>query len=293
MFSEPKYISVGDDFDKKVAVPDRNRGGQFKTSPAKKGKGPDALFDKKVKTLSEGDKYVDPGVAEKRKKMEQSKKKLTPEGFKFTNPGTKSSGKGGDWGCFAKHKHESDHPEKKGPPKNGPAPKNIVTNPARKGTYGTPGTELGKGDEYKYTPDPYEGERRRELQQAKAASSKFIGGPFRAACKANEFFDGQPNLAASKIYTIDRALPPKKQAKRGPDPVVTVPFKPSSPPKRGLQGTLSKPLEYKEDPYDAREKAEAAARKKNKPAVTWKPVSVDKSLPVKSIAYNQVALSHG
>eukprot|EP00998_Keelungia_sp_KM082_P006426 NODE_2676_length_1012_cov_327.668927_g2656_i0.p1 GENE.NODE_2676_length_1012_cov_327.668927_g2656_i0~~NODE_2676_length_1012_cov_327.668927_g2656_i0.p1 ORF type:complete len:296 (+),score=61.50 NODE_2676_length_1012_cov_327.668927_g2656_i0:77-964(+) len=290
MFSTPNYISVGDEYDKKQpAHSDRARGAQMKTSPGKKGSGPDTLFDRRMKTLTEGDKYIDPGTVEKRERLEHSKKKLTGEGFKYSGGGSRSSGLGGDWGCFTRWKHETDFVVvKKGelPTKAAAQPRNIVTNPAKRGTFGTPGTTLGKGDETKYISDPYEGERRRELQDAKSASKKFVGGPFRAACRRTEYFDGQGNVAASKVYSLDRPLPARKPEKPKSAPVVTVPFKPSNPSRKGFNATLGKAPEYREDPYEAKERAEREARQTHKPAVTWKPVSGGKSLPTRSIAFN-------
>jgi len=291
MFSEPTYNTIGDEYDKKTLVSERVRGQQFKTCPPKRGQGPDAFFDKKFKSLSEGDKYIDPGTIEKKDRMDSAKKKLTPEGFRYTSPGKKSCGLGNYWGTFgAPHKHETEYVVlKKGeqPFKGGAQPKNIVTGPSKKGTYGVPATTIGHGDEYKYISDPYDSQRRKEVGEAKENAKKQIGPAFKSSCRRTEFFDSQPNVAASKIYGLDKALPAHKPQNSKPEPKITIPFKPSSPPKKGFNATLSKAPEYKEDPYEAKEKAEREERQKNKPTVVWKPVSGNKTLSTRSIAFSK------
>eukprot|EP00668_Euglena_longa_P006173 GGOE01007321.1.p2 GENE.GGOE01007321.1~~GGOE01007321.1.p2 ORF type:complete len:166 (-),score=30.37 GGOE01007321.1:281-778(-) len=159
-----------------------------------------------------------------------------------------------------------------------------MTGPAKKGTYGFIGTTISKGDEYKYISDPYDSLKKR--QEAKESSKKLIGPAFKASCRRIEFFDSQPNVGVSRIYSLDKPLPPRKADPPKKEHPITVPFKPSSPSKSGYAGTLTKHPEYKEDPYEAKEKAEREARMKNKPTVIWKPTSNSKSLPVRSIAFN-------
>eukprot|EP00996_Jenningsia_fusiforme_P002093 NODE_2937_length_1085_cov_197.655405_g2693_i0.p2 GENE.NODE_2937_length_1085_cov_197.655405_g2693_i0~~NODE_2937_length_1085_cov_197.655405_g2693_i0.p2 ORF type:complete len:114 (+),score=10.03 NODE_2937_length_1085_cov_197.655405_g2693_i0:620-961(+) len=110
-----------------------------------------------------------------------------------------------------------------------------------------------------------------------------VGPAFKGACKRIDFFDSQPNVAASRVYSLDKPLPARKPEAPKPPPVIPVPFKPSSPGK----GTLGKYPEYKEDPYEAKEKAERDSQKTNRPAVTWKPVHGPKSLPTRSIAFTK------
>lgn len=295
MFSIPSYNTIGDEYDKKISAGGadaRVKGSQFKTSPAKRGHGLDVGFEKGIKSLSEGDKYVDPGAVEKRDRLERDKKKLTSEGFKYTNPPKKSAGLGNHYGCFdGGLKHETEYVVlKKGelPEKAQAKPKNIITGPAKKGTYGYIGTTLGKGDEFKYISDPYEAEKRRQAQEAKENAKKMQAAAFKSSCKRLDYFDGQPNVPASKIYTLDKPLPFKKTEVKAA-PTIAVPFKPSSPPKRGPTSTIGKAYEYKEDPYEAKEKAEREQRLRTKAQVVWKPVSSNKSLPTRSIAFNKTA----
>jgi|UniRef100_A0A7S4CZ55 hypothetical protein len=298
MFSVSSYNTIGDEYDKKIPVSDRVRGKQMVTNPPKKGATPDVCFEKKFASLSLGDKYIDPGTLEKQDRLQQSKKKLTQEGFRYTSPSKRSSGLGNYYGCFmekAPYKHETEYVVlKKGelPEKVAAQPRNIMTGPAKKGTYGFSGTTLGKGDEYQYISDPYDAGKKKEAAEAKEGGKKLIGPAFKASCKRVEYFDSQPNVAASRIYSLDKPLPARKPDAPKKDVAITVPFKPSSPSRRGVAGTLTKYPEYKEDPYEAKEKAERDERKKNKPSVVWKPVNGNKSLPVRSIAFNKtVAVS--
>lgn len=290
MFSVASYNTIGDEYDKKIPVSDRLRGKQMLTNPPRKGGTPDVCFERKFASLSMGDKYLDPGTRDKQERLTQGKKKLTQDGFRYTSPAKKSSGLGNYYGCFcekAPPKHETEYVVvKKGelPEKVAPQPRNIMTGPAKKGTYGFTGTTISKGDEYKYLSDPYDSLKKR--QEAKESSKKLIGPAFKASCRRVEFFDAQPNVGVSKIYSLDKPLPPRKADPPKKEQPITVPFKPSSPSKSGYSGTLTKYPEYKEDPYEAKEKAEREARMKNKPTVIWKPTSNSKSLPVRSIAFN-------
>lgn len=293
MFSQTSYNTIGDEYDKKIPVSDRVRGKQMITCPTKKGATPDVCFEKKFASLSLGDAYVDPGTIEKQDRMLQAKKKLTSEGFRYTSPSKKSSGLGTYYGCFsekAPFKHETEYVVlKKGelPEKVSAQPRNITTGPAKKGTYGFVGTTLGKGDEYQYISDPYDAGKEKQANEAKEGAKKLIGPAFKAACKRVEYFDSHPNVAASKIYSLDKPLPARKPEPPKKEVQIPIPFKPASPSKRGISGTLTKYPEYKEDPYEAKEKAEREERKKNKPAVIWKPISSSKTLPFRSIAFNK------
>lgn len=291
LFSQPSYISIGDEYDKKIAISDRTRGNQFKTAPLKKGNTVDVLFEKQFKSLHLGDKYLDPGTVEKKLVIEKNKKKLTTEGFRYASPSKRSTGLGNYYGCFNEKqpfKHETEYlVVKKGelPQKVQAQPKNIVTAPAKKGTYGFPNLTIGKGDEYKYISDPYDQVRRKEAQMAK--ENKLLAGPFKSACKKLDYFDGQPNVAASKVYSLDKPLPARKAEPPKKEAAVSVPFKPSSPSKRGFQGTINKFPEYKEDPYELKEKFERENRAKTKPGVIWKPVSGSKTMAIRSIAFSK------
>lgn len=284
-FGSNAYITIGDEYDKKVnPAGDRFKGKSFVTTPGKKGAGMDALFSNKFLSLSEGDKYVDPGTYDKRHRLESEKKKLTGNGFRYTSMPAKPTGAGSYAGCFTdKPEHQVEFPvaEKKDQVEGPKAHlKNITTNPSKKGGYGTASLTLSKGDEYKYISDPYEGERRKEALAAKENSKRVVGPAFKGACKRGGFFD-ESGHGVSKIYSIDRALPAKKLATEDR----ATPLKMSWKPAGRLVASITQFPEYQEDPYEAKERAMHEARKRDKPLVNWKPIGGSKSMPTKSIKF--------
>jgi len=286
-FGQPVFITIGDEFDKKNnGVPDRFKGRSFVTNPGKKGSGADTLFGKKFLSMAEGDKYVDPGYFDKRYRLENEKKKLSPQGFRYTNGPKTMNGSGSYFGCFAEKqpwKHEVEFAvTKRGemPDKAKPALRNIVTNPPKKGTYGYPGITLGKDSGYKYVSDPYEGEKREAALSAKQNSKKIVGAPFKAACKRGGFFD-ETNHGVSKVYSIDKALPAKKPPSEDRKRAVTAAWRPGG----RLHNDITKRPEYMEDPYEAKEKKMREERKSERPVKAWKPIGGSHSLPTRSIKF--------
>jgi len=281
-FSPPVFITIGDEFDKKDKVGDRYKGKNFRTIPGKRGTFGDALFQKKFLSLSEGDKYVDPGYFDKKYRLENEKKKLNPTGFKYTNPSHKPTGSGTYYGTFSEKnppKHEVEYDVVKrgeSPDKAGQHQRNIVTNPPKRGTYGFPHRAIG--EEIHYISDPYDGERRKEALAAKQSSKRIVGPPFKGACKAHNFFDETPH-GVSKVFTIDKALPAKKALYDSKKFVATKAWKPSGPIK------FQKVEEYQEDPFEAKEKAAREQRKKDKAITVWKPIGGSKSLPTRPIKF--------
>eukprot|EP00761_Pharyngomonas_kirbyi_P011634 gb/GECH01011660.1/.p1 GENE.gb/GECH01011660.1/~~gb/GECH01011660.1/.p1 ORF type:complete len:292 (+),score=88.15 gb/GECH01011660.1/:1-876(+) len=278
VFSQPSYLSIEDPYGKSKSADSRHHGKQFATTPNKRGK-LDGSFDK-FKPLFEddnkGEKYLDPGTNE-REYRNQEKKKIKGGAFLPSSPSKKATGPGAYDGCFGKQPpHEPDHGEKKKKPAE---PKNILTSPGKRGTYGVPGITLGKS--YKYEPDPYDLPKEKEKEEFKKQKKKQISGPFCSMSHSKDFFDSQPSVAASRIYSRDTPLPPEKKHEKSKS--VSVPFKPSSPPKHGYNSTFTKFPEYKEDPEDARKKKEREERKKSKPSVVFKPVSNPHSSPTRPV----------
>lgn len=294
VFQQPSYISIGDEYDKPNRQADRHKGKSFSTALGKKGQGADIGFTKEFKSLHEGDKFVDPGTHEKKYRLEQEKKKITPEGFRYTAPSKKPCGSGSYSGCFTQpYSHQTEYDVlQKGelPQKTAGSTKNVLTNPPKKGTFGTPGTSIGggKGTEFKYTSDPYDAEHRKELAEARNAAKKIAGnGPFKSACRRTACFDEHHGTGASKVFSLDRALPPKKQLVKDKMPASVKPFKPSSPGKKGYDCTINKFPEYKEDPLELQERRRRQEAKQNSQlGQTWKPISGPKSTPCRSVALN-------
>jgi hypothetical protein len=302
MFGKMEFLSTplenqkGETADRKSSVSDRNRGMQFKVNPPRGGVNNDAMFDK-FKTLSAPldtdkgrvSKYEDAHLADKKAREESRKAMITTSGFRYSSPGKKATGTGSSYGLFNATKF--DEPPKAGkssePKKKDPEPRNILTSPGKKGTYGVPGTTFGKEETKEPEKLPKEAKKQKDKPEPKN-----VGPPFKAACKHVEFFDGYPNVPASKIYTIDTKLPAARKPEPPKKPLIAAPFKPSSPGKRGLQGTLQK--FPGDDPNDKKIPKESKPKKKDeekKPSVVWKPTATGHSLPVKSIAYNTTAIN--
>ena len=165
----------------------RAKGYQFTTNRQKGGQTGDNWNRKHGRRTDfvrafEGEEHLDPHTHERKWKLEQKKKNLTPEGFKYSSPNKKSSCLGGNSGLFSSFTHEPDFEvEKKGevPTRRDPALRQVrghpthtatararalaptswpalphlspwcaqvVTSPSKKG-YGasTPGTQFGPG----------------------------------------------------------------------------------------------------------------------------------------------------
>lgn len=285
-----KFITIGDEYDKKDTVPDRFKGKNMMTSAAPhRGFTLDSCFEKKVLSLSEYDRYVDPGYYDKRDRIEKEKKKVVPMGFRYSNPSHKSTGAGDYFGTFdEKHKPEyqpafkvDDGAEAK---KVLSMPPNMRVAPPKRGTYGVPGLSIGgKAGQLTYISDPYDGRKRTEALVAKSA--KPLGAPFRTACRHQDAFDETAH-GYPKVYTIDKPLP----AKRAPsDHSATRRAGPSWKPGGVLVKDITKPPEYQEDPYELREKKEREMRLKReskfKAGSTWKPIGSTKTLPVRPIKF--------
>lgn len=283
-FSPPVFITIGDEYDKKNKVPVHEKP-NFKVSGPKTGK--DSLFQSKFIGLADGDKYVDPGVYERRRRLQDEKTKFRPSDapFRYSNPAHKGPS-GSHFGTFDEKnppKHEVEYNvarpgDKPTPP--APVPRNFIVSHPKKGGYGYAGVTIGKGDEYKYISSPYDSERRAEAIKAKENSTKIAGPAFKAACKKSDFFDETPH-GISKVYSLDKPLPAKSPLN---DSKADHSLKPWVPGGRLIidQGRY----EYQEDPYEAKEKRLREERLKNKPlAQPWKPLGQSKSLPTKPIKF--------
>lgn len=291
-FAKSGYTSIGDDYDKRaaaagVANKDKKPLDSFKTNPSKKGNGPEALFDKKIKSLAEGDKYVDPGIRDKRVQMENDKKKLTSNGFQYAS---KNTSKGPIRGMIGEYpKHEPEYVVVKrgevGKSDKG-APKGIYTNPSKKGGYGTWGTTLSS-EQYKYVSDPYDSAARSQSADQKEKDKKAMGAPFRSRIRGTGGFNCTEATGTDKIYGLDVPLPPKKETtlkKSGKEFTPGQSWKPSNPPKKGHNVFIAgKGPEYASDPIPV---TQPQKDKESKNANVWKPVSGQRSVVSRSVAFN-------
>jgi len=294
-FGKVGSIGIGDEYEKRKTGPigkerklePRN----FITNPGRKGHGPESFFDRKIKSLAEGDKYVDPGQREKREVLENSKKRITPAGFSYAS---KHSSKGPISGMLSEYpKHEPEFVVVKPgevPEKKKSAPKNIMTSPPKKGGPGTWGVTLST-EQYKYVSDPYDASKPPPAKEDK--DKKSVGPAFKAAVKGSGGFNCNPNTGTDKIYTLDAPLPASSaqksagaSTKEKGEKKAAVPWKPSSPPRTGLHATLSgKVPEYQFDPISEVQSHKKDKDDSNKSANVWKPVSSTKSTLSRSIAF--------
>eukprot|EP00002_Diphylleia_rotans_P011320 TRINITY_DN2236_c0_g1_i1.p1 TRINITY_DN2236_c0_g1~~TRINITY_DN2236_c0_g1_i1.p1 ORF type:complete len:225 (-),score=59.97 TRINITY_DN2236_c0_g1_i1:905-1579(-) len=203
VFAPASSINIGDPYVKKLPPDARTTGKQLVTSPSKRGQVADNWSPGyyKVNRLYEGEKYVEPWLIERKERVESSKKNLTKTGFIPSSPPKARSGLGSFYGCVG---GPIPYEPQGTPPKQKPteSPKQIVTSPAKKGTFGYAGITLSKSPEY--LSEPYDEARKLELKQAKEEHKKRIGGAFKSTSKPVDFFDSQPNVAASKVFTSDK-----------------------------------------------------------------------------------------
>lgn len=249
VFSIPTFATIGDEYDKKKVVDERSKGKSFVAVAPKKGHMPDALFQKTFLSIHEGDKYVDPGVAEKRYRLEKAKKNLVPQGFRYSNPSPKACGLGSNYGTLQKEgwPHETDYivPRKgESPPRREPAKRPIFTNPSKKGTYGFPNTTLSNiGQDY--VADFYDAMRERERRENQLHHQKLKGAGFRCASRRGFTFDEALGTGVSGCYRMTKPMAKlNRKPKEAPKKVET-PWRPSGPIEKGPPK-----LEYREDPFD-------------------------------------------
>lgn len=175
-FSEPSYISIGDEYDPPADKGGRHRGLNIMTQTVKKGSVPQyTCFDKTFRRVSEGDTFLMPGALERKWRREAWQKCNTADGFRFSHPAKHRTGLGDVTGNFSKwptfiprggmeKKTKNDIPE--------PAKPNILTSPVKKGSYGVHGTYLGKGTEFHYMIEPYDRPREMEMEERRKFTEK-------------------------------------------------------------------------------------------------------------------------
>eukprot|EP01062_Namystynia_karyoxenos_P020066 TRINITY_DN17591_c0_g2_i1.p1 TRINITY_DN17591_c0_g2~~TRINITY_DN17591_c0_g2_i1.p1 ORF type:complete len:374 (+),score=102.08 TRINITY_DN17591_c0_g2_i1:79-1122(+) len=271
------YITIGDEYDKKPPKEVRDPPYptmQILTCPVKKGRGPEVVFDwllrnKKYLSISEGEKYTDPGYQEKKARIDRIEKQKQVHGnpFRYISPSKKSSGLGNYYGCFSEYKGVGCEPECKGfrheteydvikkgelPERREPKAPNVKTCPTKRGTYGMPGLLLSDrglpGSDVQpwtgaeYICDPYDREHEAyKAMMAKSAEQLTAVGhpaPWKSQCRIKgRTFDHAGATGASQVYRLTRPLAPKKLVP--PDDrknVSDVPFKPPGQGKTGLAG---------------------------------------------------------
>jgi len=266
LFSEPSYISIGDEYDPPQSSDGRHKGLNIMTQVIKKGNVPQyTCLDKVFRRVSEGDLYVEPGGMERKWKKEAWLKCRTSDGFRFSHPTRHRTGLGdvtgnfGKWPEFIPRGGQEKKTKDDIPP---PAKPNIITNPIKNGSYGVVGTVMGKGTEFKYMIDPYDRPRELEMEEKKHFKEKtafFSGGKaFQTTAHSRDCFD-------KHIYTDPENLRGGYVAdsKNGLSLEGKAPFIPSAPSKTltASTGCFSKfPKAVPEPPEKPMAKEEAKER---------------------------------
>ncbi|CAG9467125.1 unnamed protein product [Pedinophyceae sp. YPF-701] len=162
--------------------------------------------------------------------------------------------------------------------------RNILTNPAKKGTYGYVGTTLseriagtkGLAGEYSYQADPFVD----SLGKARGSNkAKFVSEvPFKPSHVGNTGLrgPGYPDRTLGKPYDyIIEGSKPVHRRPPEPEEGRPPPFKPSHPPRRGYNATLERFPKYEMDPVPLKlEKARTERlreRERTAGQASWKP----------------------
>ena len=167
-----------------------------------------------------------------------------------------SEGKGSIYGAFNKPpEHKPDAPKEVKRDKDAKLPpRNIMTNPGKKGGYGYYHTTIG-GKEYPYKEDPYGGVKKKKEEKKDKGNSK----PFVSTSHGDRLFD--PKSVFSMDGVKVRSAPKKAAPKKASGPA----FKSMSAPR----DTFNKFPEYKSpEPKHKTPRPKQQSDKK-----LWKPAS--------------------
>jgi len=313
-FSTPTFGGVGEPFNDGRQRETRTLGRQFSTNKQRNGQTGDnwntgtAGRRIPIQRLFEGEKYYDPHKHQVLKDMEENKKNLTTNGFKYSSPNKHSSGLGGVYGHIGpKYPHQPDFNVLKKEDKPGPVvheARQVLTNGPKKGYGPTPGIVFGPGPEkgetssmgryggkeYLHAKDEYDRARQKEQAERKENVARTGERPaFKTMSSANDFFDQTHRaVSSSKVFTEDPRIPQKDNKVAEMPNVSDKPFYPSRFPRSGPQGTFEKFPVYKEDPLEEKIKIakEAAAAARVVGAAPFKPTSKPYTTPCPSIAFH-------
>ncbi|KPA77494.1 hypothetical protein ABB37_06884 [Leptomonas pyrrhocoris] len=283
MFSQPVYLSAGDEYDKREPHAAKPTGRPPFVVAAKRNPHiSDATFGPVV-SLSTGDPYHSVGFGGPFRQPvdDGSKKETVLPPFRPPGASKKSSGKGDYYGTFAEKepiRHETEFPPIKSAAdlkaETAAAMKNFIVNPAKKGTYGYPGLTIGQAGEVQYVADPYEGTARREALQSKLEATKRVGPPFRSAVRKGGCLD-ESAYGVSRVYALTKPLPPKRSPSASEKQRTLAVGRKPWVPGGALVPELSKQPEYQEDPYDVKEQKVREMRQRESSYKPWVPAGND------------------
>lgn len=254
LFQDPVFISTDadpkktDPYDHAENIPSRYLGKGFTVGHTAPGVLPESFFGGKYLTLASVEQNngkpvsgEDAATQQRREAMESKKKNMGDKEFRYTSFPQKSTGPGSYYGCIQNRPfeymtepwEENSKASKKQRKRQQAAAAaaaakeeeyrhlpNIKTNPAKKGTYGVPGTLL---DNPKYNDD-WRGELEADTKaeqkrsQRRGPEPKPLDGPFHVSGVSRAFLDEMPNTGVSAVYTIrdvpDNGKPASKKKRR-------------------------------------------------------------------------------
>ncbi|KAK2957197.1 putative protein of unknown function (DUF4586) [Blattamonas nauphoetae] len=275
-FMNPSYITIGDPYkDPKPHIcEDRTRGKQFTTNPVKAGRTDGQMIQRGYVPLASGTAYVDMSKLQRQEELKKTKKQISQRAFIPASPPKKAVGRGSWFGCISKppeHQPETRSVQKlKGDIK--PAPRNFLTSPPKRGSYGYRGTGIGK--EYEWVSEPYGGDpaklRKMGLGPKTREERQKSPKPFLATAHGNNDFDRSvyAEYTNKKSTSRTRSAPVRSRQVR------------HAQPWRGMNST--KPTINSFPEYFSGKEREITTPKTTK---IWKPSGTnDLSVPQPSIA---------
>lgn len=310
-FSTPSFGGVGEPYSERRPADSRVRGRQFQTNAPRRGQTGDnwnRANGRKVdwSVLFEGEKYADPHTAERKWKKDERTKNLTQDGFRNSNPNSKSTGLGNYYGCIGpKFTHEAEYAvltKDVKPPEVLHESRQVLTSPMKNGLHLTPGIQFGpppespgvRKKEYEHLTDEYDRAHKLEQAERKKHEAARLGrAPFRTMSRSLDFFDSHKSVSSSKIYTEDPRMPERASKTAGESPGKGAPFYPSRAPRSGRQGTFEKFPPYQEDPLEEklkRTQQEVQSARIKGPA--FRPTSKPKTVRTPSILFRQPGVAH-
>lgn len=135
-----------DRYGERTAADSRLRGKQFVTSPPKKGSGSDVTFTP-FSSINVGDAYITPEQRRRQYEREKKAKMIVPQPFRPSNPTQKGSGHGtmqayGNFGSY-EYRNQFSNADSPATLRKPLGPRNFLTSPPKKGTYGMVGMNIG------------------------------------------------------------------------------------------------------------------------------------------------------
>jgi hypothetical protein len=258
VFSLASSTNIGNAYGAKTPELSRTRGRQFTTSPGKKGN--DATFSP-FTSISVGDAYVTPEQRRRQYEREKNSRMIVSTPFRPSNPTQRSSGHGtmAHYGIFSSYTYMKTSQDVDPKSQRKPlAPRNFLTSPPKRGTYGFAGLNIGgKPDgvmgEFSYSsiPDvPKERPKTQDLRPFSPTSPAKKGTYGMVGLNIGGKTLGHNNEFA---YTSDGLFNRPRTGAKSP----VTPFVPTSPSRTGggIYGTVGQYPEYSPDPEVAKVQA--------------------------------------